>query len=231
MTPKICISIIGETVEEVLKTVKDVEEDRPDLLEIRLDYLKGYIDLHSIRASTKTPLIATNRVHSEGGLFKGSEERRFKTLQEAAQVGFDFVDIELDTPRLAERISELREAGAKVIVSKHTKERPQQVMLERFFLRERKVKPDLCKIVTGAEVVEDNISSLVFLKRASAVSDIVCFCMGSIGRASRILSPLFGGAFTYAAIAEGKEAAPGQLTVQEMRRIYRLLGVDFEDNR
>ncbi|MEM2093825.1 MAG: type I 3-dehydroquinate dehydratase, partial [Candidatus Bathyarchaeia archaeon] len=60
MTPKICISIIGETVEEVLKTVKDVEEDRPDLLEIRLDYLKGYIDLHSIRASTKTTLIATN---------------------------------------------------------------------------------------------------------------------------------------------------------------------------
>jgi 3-dehydroquinate dehydratase len=63
------------------------------------------------------------------------------------------------------------------------------------------------------------------------LSETICFCMGPVGRVSRVLSPLFGGAFTYAAVARGKEAASGQLTAPEMRQLYRLLGVDFEDNK
>jgi 3-dehydroquinate dehydratase len=49
--------------------------------------------------------------------------------------------------------------------------------------------------------------------------------MGSLGVISRILSPFFGGAFTYTSITRGKEAAPGQLTLAEARQIYNLLGV------
>jgi 3-dehydroquinate dehydratase len=45
------------------------------------------------------------------------------------------------------------------------------------------------------------------------------------GATSRILSPVFGGAFTYASIVKGREAASGQLTVSETKKIYRLLGV------
>jgi 3-dehydroquinate dehydratase-1 len=47
--------------------------------------------------------------------------------------------------------------------------------------------------------------------------------MGEQGQVSRILCPLAGGYFTYASIESGRESADGQLTVKEMREIYRLL--------
>ncbi len=207
--------------------VRSAEQDGADLMEIRLDHLTEDVNLHRIRRCTSTCLIATNRLRSEGGLFKGTERERLKVLLEAAGAGFDFVDIEVETPSLTKTVGELRDAGAKVIVSSHTAERPEATRLEATFARERAVEPDLCKIVTGAGTMEDNLSSLLFLSKASALSETICFCTGSVGRVSRVLSPLFGGAFTYAAVARGKEAASGQLTAPEMRELYRLLGVGF----
>ena len=49
------------------------------------------------------------------------------------------------------------------------------------------------------------------------------FAMGEAGKLSRILSPLCGGYFTYASLETGKEAAPGQISVQEIREIYSCL--------
>ncbi|MFP3870579.1 MAG: type I 3-dehydroquinate dehydratase [Syntrophobacteria bacterium] len=47
--------------------------------------------------------------------------------------------------------------------------------------------------------------------------------MGPLGRVSRIACPLVGGAFTFAALEGGAEAAPGQLTVAEMRHLLHVL--------
>ena len=52
---------------------------------------------------------------------------------------------------------------------------------------------------------------------------IVAFAMGPLGLASRILCPLAGGEFTYAAIEKGAESAPGQITVTELQKIYRIM--------
>jgi 3-dehydroquinate dehydratase type I len=52
---------------------------------------------------------------------------------------------------------------------------------------------------------------------------IVSFAMGAAGQLSRVLCPLVGGYFTYASVEEGKESAEGQITVKELREIYRML--------
>jgi 3-dehydroquinate dehydratase len=49
--------------------------------------------------------------------------------------------------------------------------------------------------------------------------------MGEYGRVSRLLSPLFGGFFTFAALELGSETASGQMTVKEMRSAYEVLGL------
>jgi 3-dehydroquinate dehydratase len=49
--------------------------------------------------------------------------------------------------------------------------------------------------------------------------------MGELGKTSRLLSPLFGGFFTFASLERGKETAAGQLTVQEMKAVYETLGI------
>ena len=226
MTPKICVSVIGRTSEKVLRMVKSAEDEGADLVEVRLDHLREDVNLGRIRRSAGCPLIATNRLPSEGGLFEGVERERQRMLLDAAAAGFDFVDIELDTPELGERIRRLRETGRKVIVSSHVAERPELKKLDSTFKRQRLLEPDLCKIVTKAEMAVDNLTSLQFLAQVSSDAGVVCFCMGPLGRLSRVFSPLFGGAFTYAAVAKGREAASGQLTVSEMRELYRLLGED-----
>ena len=53
----------------------------------------------------------------------------------------------------------------------------------------------------------------------------ISFGMGRHGAPSRVMSPLLGGAYTYASASAGKESAPGQLTLWEMRLIYRAMGV------
>jgi 3-dehydroquinate dehydratase type I len=84
---------------------------------------------------------------------------------------------------------------------------------------------EVCKIITTANRVEDNITTLNFVSKASKNAKIVCFSMGELGKPSRLLSPLFGAFFTIASLQRGKETAKGQLTFQEMRRLYQALGM------
>jgi 3-dehydroquinate dehydratase len=47
--------------------------------------------------------------------------------------------------------------------------------------------------------------------------------MGPLGLASRLLSPLAGGDFTFASLSEGAESAPGQVTAEELRKLYGMV--------
>jgi len=88
--------------------------------------------------------------------------------------------------------------------------------------RQLKAGADVCKIVTTAQRFEDNLTILRLISEFSKTR-IVVFAMGPLGFASRVLCPLVGGDFTYASIEQGKESAPGQITVQELRKLYEII--------
>jgi 3-dehydroquinate dehydratase type I len=46
---------------------------------------------------------------------------------------------------------------------------------------------------------------------------LIAFCMGAIGKISRLATIKLGGYMTYAAPDEGKETAPGQMPVSVLR--------------
>jgi 3-dehydroquinate dehydratase type I len=64
---------------------------------------------------------------------------------------------------------------------------------------------------------------LDFVSENASKNRLVCFCMGEQGRISRLLSPVFGAVFTFAALEQGGETAPGQISINEMRTAYSLL--------
>ena len=66
--------------------------------------------------------------------------------------------------------------------------------------------------------------ALLHLQSDFAEARLVAFAMGAEGETSRVLSPLMGGEFAYAALAKGQESAPGQPTVAELTELYRLMG-------
>jgi len=223
---KVCVSVPPKTVDEAFDLIEKAEAQNADLIEIRLDSLKNHDRLADILHCSKTPLIATNKAMEHHGKFSGSENERQKILMDAAKNGFEYVDIDLSTPNMRKLIVDLREVGAKPIVSFHDFNRtPELSQLNKVLEEEIALGADICKIVTTARHVEDNLTTLNFVSKASKKAKIVCFAMGELGKPSRLLSPVFGAFFTFASIDEKRKTAKGQLTIQEMRRAYELLGL------
>jgi 3-dehydroquinate dehydratase-1 len=81
---------------------------------------------------------------------------------------------------------------------------------------------DICKVVTTAKSFQDNLAALQLIKDFPETR-VVSFAMGTPGQISRVLCPLLGGYFTYAAVREGRESAEGQISVMDLREIYRML--------
>ena len=226
MTVKICASVTANSLQDMRRMMRNAERDGADLIEVRMDYLQGKYDLKEIRKFSDLPLIATNRPPREGGLFKGSEEERIRLLSSAVDSDFDFVDIELSTEESEEIVKKLKGRGVETIISSHLFDsNPNLATLNTIFRKEKSTHADVCKIVMSANEFVDNLTCLRFVEKTSRKANVVCFCVGEKGITSRLISPLFGGYFTYASVEVGKEAAPGQLTVAEMRKFYEVLGV------
>jgi len=226
MTFKICAVIPGRGASEALNLIEEAEKQRADLLEMRLDYLREQSQLEQIIKTTKLPVIATNRPKGQGGMYAGSEETRKSLLLKAADAGASYVDIELGSNQLREFTTQCKTIGVRLIVSHHDfVATPSLKKLDSIFKSELKAGADICKIVTTAQRFEDNLTCLNFQAKSCKKHATICFAMGSLGRSSRILSPIYGGSFAYASVKFGRETAPGQLTIQEMRGIHAILGV------
>jgi len=227
LTIRICVSTLPETVAEALEFIEKAEKHRADFIEVRLDCLGERGDLSDITGSSRVPLIATNRSAECRGKFRGSENVRKHILVNAAENGFEYVDIELTTSsELKDAVDEVHRIGAKSIVSFHDFDRTPSLMHMKGILRRQNASgADICKVVTTAKSVEDNLTVLDFLSKACSSAKMVCFSMGELGKISRLLSPVFGGFFTFASLEKGEETAPGQLTIREMRAAYEALGL------
>jgi 3-dehydroquinate dehydratase type I len=216
------VSILPKTVPEALRLIEKAEAAHADLIEVRLDRLKDCLENHrglaDLAAHGKTPKIATDKASR-------AETEHRQMLLNAAKSDFEYVDAELSTPQLENLTRELKALGAKPIVSFHKFDGSSSLSeLGSVLEREISSGAEVCKIVTTAKQMEDNLTTLNFTSTASSKTKLVCFCMGELGKVSRLLSPLFGGFFTFASLERGNETASGQMTIQEMKSAYALLG-------
>ena len=224
-SPKICVVITARNTEEAVETIGRVEAHRPDLIEIRLDYIGNLYDLDLIRSSSELPLIATNRGTDQGGLSSEADSERMGPVIRACEAGFEYADIEMATPHAGQIAERVKDLGAKAIISHHDfKGTPSKERLNEIMTGMLGAGADICKIVGTATSLEDNLTYLNLIQENPSVS-LVSFGMGRTGLLSRIFSPLFGAAYTYASSEAGRESAPGQLTVPELRQIYGIMGV------
>ena len=219
MTIRICIPIMPKTTNEAMQLIAKAEQTQVDFIEVRLDNLEPGRKLADLTAHHKTPLIAADRSRK-------SEIDRQALLLNAAKNGFQYVDTDLQSPKLQNFITQAKSFGAKCIVSSHDfAKTPGIPELTRILEREVSSGADVCKIVTTATNMDDNLTLLQFISAAPVRKKPVCFAMGEKGKTSRLLSPAFGSFFTFASLERGSETAPGQMTVQEMRAAYEALGL------
>jgi 3-dehydroquinate dehydratase I len=213
--PKICATI----VESNLDLIREFENE-VDLFEVRLDLVgPGWPDMVK---KIKKPWLACNRSPDEGGLGDPDQTKRIAELLRALEAGASMVDIEYRNLNLEEIVPLIKSRAACLLSFHDPAGTPSYEKLQEIVEGQLKAGADICKIVTLARSFADNMVILKLLNYFQEVK-LIAFNMGEAGKVSRILSPLAGGYFTYASLATGKESASGQLTVQEMREIYRLL--------
>jgi 3-dehydroquinate dehydratase type I len=218
VTARICVSILPKNAAEALQLIEKAEAAHADFIEVRLDRLENNLGLAELTCHGKTPKIATDKSSR-----KETEHRQM--LLSAAKGGFEYVDVKLSTPQLEDLVKELKLLGAKSIVSFHKLDGSLPISeLNSILEREISSGAEVCKIVITAKNVEDNLTTLNFVSAASSKAKVLCFCMGELGKVSRLLSPLFGSFFTFASLERGSETAPGQMAIQDMRATYGILG-------
>jgi len=196
-----------------------LSEKKPDLVEFRLDNLTNFAAIEDIAHKKTFPVIATDKSNRDAAATK-------KRLMTAASSGFELIDLDLASPSVRSVIRQVKSMGSEVIVSFHDfSKTPSRDELGEVLDSQIKVGSDVCKVVTTALYPRDSLSILRFLEENSSKTRLVSFAMGRNGIASRILSPLFGAEFTFASLTEASKTAEGQLTIDNLRSAWQLLGV------
>ncbi len=223
MTGKLCVSIIGETVQKMEEKARLALALGVDLLEFRLDSLTDP-DPEAVKTlitKFSSKCILTLRPRWEGGLYDGGEEERLKLIGEAAEAKPAYIDLELRSRNIEENVEKLKKSS-KIIISLHDYDGS----LSGDGLKEAALKAmklgDFAKIITTARTIFDNVRILSLYNELPR-ERLIAFAMGDLGAISRILSPIIGAPIVYACLP-GEQAAPGQLSIIEMKSFLRLVG-------
>jgi len=189
---RVCACISGEhPAEQISQAVKD----GASLIELRLDLIKDPA-IASLVAISGVPVIATDRKNKQN-------------LIRAIESGCDFIDIEAESGEKERVIEKAKLNGCKVIVSTHDFEKTPEDLSE---LVELTKGGDISKIVTTANSESDCKNILTLLGKEQRIA----FCMGELGRETRIKAPLCGSFLTYSG-----NIAPGQLSTKEIVKKLR----------
>lgn len=227
--PRVCVAVTGSDPAELLDKADSLVRDNP-FLEFRLDYLsKPGLALPKIKAffemQPQAVVIATCRRTASGGKFRGSVASQLELLSKAAAAGCQLLDVELQTAVKCkgEQLQKLRSKAA-LVLSFHDFHATKK--LDETLERMRHYPADFYKVVSTATTLSDNVTMMKFLEKESDRHALVGLCMGEQGIISRLLAVRAGSAFTFAAVSPGEQTAPGQVTAQELRNVYRIEQMD-----
>ena len=217
----VCTTVAAKTSEQLAEKAATAFSLGTDLVEFRVDLLAEIDPPRLARelARLARKSVLTARRSDEGGGFIGGERERLALIADLADLHPRFLDIELSTvtenPRWFRGLPE----GTRKIISWHDfSGTPTISSLKAVRGRARRFA-ETVKIVTTAKTAEDSISILELYRREPR--NLIAFCMGVDGVASRVASLQFGSPVVYASLPD-EPVAPGQLPVQVVVALKRI---------
>jgi 3-dehydroquinate dehydratase-1 len=202
----ICVAISDKNFENCLSVLEQI-----DMAEIRLDMTQLTLEQVSQIFSLNKKLIAAYRP------LKGKEEDQKQQLKAAVEAGADYLDIEFECgdEYRKDMIAFAHRHNCDVIISYHNYEcTPDLEDLRKIVTECFKKGADLAKIAT---MVKTNTDNAEILSLYNMPGRVVAFGMGNLGKITRIVAPFLGAEFTFAAMDEGIETAPGQIKYSIMK--------------
>ncbi len=219
----ICIPIMAKDTDGALKKMAKANT-LADIIELRLDVMERF-DLKELVESATNPILVTYRSKREGGEGSADYGTRVHYLLDAMEAGADYVDVEFSIPlEWRQRVFQMRGPCGLVVSCHLLNGTPHREKLEGMLKNMAATGADIVKIVTWARAWEDNFRVLELIPKAQTMGiGIIAFCMGPLGRISRIACPLMGGYMTFASLEKGQESASGQIPAPDMKKILEML--------
>lgn len=245
----LAVSIQGDSIKSLRSDAESAVAGGAELIELRLDLCAGVSDADIRRLCESLPeavgIILTIRSSNEGGAFRGTESERAEHLNALRSVGH-YVDLELaawrsssqlhhdivgvpqaaDISSSADGNAPSAPGGRRLILSRHDPQsRPPTLQAEIVAMLDEPAC-SVPKLAWRARSVRDNFEAFELMRESPRAAIVIC--MGACGLMSRILAKKFGAFATFASAAEGRETAPGQISVAEMKTRYRWDAINHE---
>jgi len=232
----LAVPISGSDITAAGGQIESAKVAGAEMLELRTDYLNE-LNADLVKAllerakSTKLPIIVTCRDKAQGGAGDWPLRLRTEILVEAIRAGADFVDCEYDNflaggtqAKLTEAIA--RHKGTRLILSAHNFTGPFDDLEALYEDIKTSCPQAIPKLVYTAGHINDCFEAFDLLH--SAPGNVIVLCMGEAGLISRILAKKLGGFLTFASLDEKNATAPGQITIEQMKKLYRWDSINAE---
>jgi 3-dehydroquinate dehydratase/shikimate dehydrogenase len=233
----LAVPIAAQNIEQAQQQTKAALAAGAEMLELRTDYLenlsvdsaKDLIAAVKTIAGKRLPVIVTCRDKRQGGAIAYPQQLRIDVLIGALKAGAEFIDFEYEnflSTGTQERIRVALSGSLKgrLILSAHNFQTgfADISKLYRSILSVCQVA--IPKIVYTANHINDCFEAFDLLHQTSG--ERIIFCMGEPGIISRIIAKKLNSFVTFASIDQETATAPGQLTIGQLKELYRY---DFID--
>ena len=221
MKYKTCVSIAEKTPKKIKEKLKQALR-KSDYAEIRFDFLKKEEIPEALELIKKDikKIVCTLRPRTEGGIFSGTENERADILKLIGEYNPFLLDVEFNTMKKNPvLVKYLKATRTHLLISWHDfKKTPNTIELKKKIRQMSKFSSNV-KIVSTARTTND-ATRMLELYSKKGKTNLISFAMGDLGRISRVLCLYLGSPYTYVSL--GKAVAPGQFSVDEIKKITNL---------
>jgi 3-dehydroquinate dehydratase type I len=223
-TSPICVSIGEADPAVACERAQRALSLGASLVELRTDYWPT-LDVEALQKAAgefMTRCVLTCRPRWDGGRYAKSEADRATSLGQLAGLRPAYLDVELQALEASPDLRSSFPPELRLMVSWHDHNAtPTTERLRDIYGRATKFSPSLVKLVPYARMMDDN-ASVLQLYQLCPRGTLLAFCMGREGAVSRLLAPVLGAPFTYAALTN-VATADGQLPLLTTRAILNAL--------
>lgn len=241
--PKICVPVMGNSLEQIEKEAKKVLGFPADIVEWRGDFMEQAEDVEFMISCAERlrnilgelPLLFTFRTKAEGG----EQEIPLRAYQEmnravAESNAVDMVDIEMfrgdcipgekSDAGIQELAADIHKCGKAVVGSYHdfSKTPKTDEMVSRL-VHMKKNGADIPKLAVMPKSSMDVCRLLSATVQAKEMIEgpVITMSMAGVGSISRVSGEFFGSAVTFGCLEHS--SAPGQMPVEELAQVLAVL--------